>query len=70
MTYNYNIENLLKQLTEELVDYINDTKYVYKTCGNFIVVLEKLEDTLTNENRSNVSQNGDDKLYAKYRANK
>ena len=66
----YNIEELLKQLTEELEEYINDKKYVYKTCGDFIVVLEKLEETITNENRSNVSQIGDDKLYAKYRANK
>jgi antitoxin component YwqK of YwqJK toxin-antitoxin module len=32
--------------------------------------LEKLEDTITNENRSNVSRIGDNKLYAKYRANK
>jgi len=63
-----NIEELLKQLTEELIDYINDKKYVYKTCGDYIVVLEKLPDTLTNENRSNVSQIGDNKLYAKYRA--
>jgi len=66
----YNIEELLKQLTEELIDYINDEKYVYKTCGDFIVVLEKQSDTITNENRSNVSQIGDNKLYAKYRANK
>jgi antitoxin component YwqK of YwqJK toxin-antitoxin module len=66
----YNIEELLKQLTEELEEYINDKKYVYKICGDFIVILEKLEDTLTNENRSNVSQKDDDKLYAKYRANK
>jgi antitoxin component YwqK of YwqJK toxin-antitoxin module len=53
-----------------LVEYINDKKYVYKTCGNYIVVLEKLPDTITNENRFNVSENGDNKLYAKYRANK
>jgi hypothetical protein len=66
----YNTQELLKKLTEELADYINDKKYVYKTCGDFIVVLEKLSDTITNENRSNVSQIGDDKLYAKYRANK
>ena len=66
----YNVEELLKQLTDKLVDYINDKKYVYKTCGDFIVVLEKLEDTITNENRSNVSQIDDNRLYAKYRANK
>jgi antitoxin component YwqK of YwqJK toxin-antitoxin module len=66
----YDTQELLKQLTEELIDYINDKKYVYKTCGNYIVVLEKLEDTITNENRSNVSQIGNNKLYAKYRADK
>ena len=66
----YNIEELLKQLTEKLSNYINDKKYVYKTCGVCIVVLEKLEDTITNENRFNVSQIGDNKLYAKYRADK
>jgi len=66
----YDIEELLTKLKEKLVNYINDEKYVYKTCGSFIVVLEKLPDTITNENRSNVSQIGDDKLYAKYRADK
>jgi antitoxin component YwqK of YwqJK toxin-antitoxin module len=66
----YDTKELLEQLTEELADYINDNKHVYKTCGSYIVVLEKLPETFTNENRSNVSQIGDNKLYAKYRANK
>jgi hypothetical protein len=66
----YNTEDLLQKLNKELANYIYDKKYVYKTCGDFIVVLEKLEDTITNESRSNVSYNGDNKLYAKYRANK
>ena len=66
----YNIEELLKQLKEELSEYIDDKKYVYKICGDYIVVLEKLPDTITNENRSNISQIDDNKLYAKYRANK
>jgi antitoxin component YwqK of YwqJK toxin-antitoxin module len=47
-------------------DYIGDPKYVYKSCGNYIVVLEKLIDSRTNESRSNVA----DPKYAKYRANK
>jgi len=46
----YNIEELLKQLNDELSDYINDEKYVYKSGGDYIVVLEKLDDTITNEN--------------------
>ena len=39
---------------------------VFKQCGNCIVMLEKLEDTLTNESRSNII----DRRYAKFRANK
>jgi len=66
----FNIDELLQKISDELVDYINNKKYVYKTCDDFIVVLEKLKDTITNENRSNVSQISDNKLYAKYRANK
>ena len=46
--------------------YISDPKYVYKSCGNYIVVLEKLIDTITNELRTNIT----DPKYAKYRANK
>jgi antitoxin component YwqK of YwqJK toxin-antitoxin module len=46
--------------------YISDPKYVYKSCGNYIVVLEKLIDTITNELRTNII----DPKYAKYRANK
>ena len=46
--------------------YLEDDKYVFKSCGNYIVVLEKLDDTRTNELRTNIS----DPKYAKYRANK
>ena len=44
----------------------NTDKTVYKRCRNCIVMLEKLEDTLTNESRKNIVN----KLYAKFRANK
>ncbi len=47
-------------------EYISNPKYVYKSCGNYVVVLEKLDDTRTNESRSNIA----DPKYAKYRANK
>jgi antitoxin component YwqK of YwqJK toxin-antitoxin module len=46
--------------------YLGDDKYVYKSCGNYIVVLEKLIDSKTNECRFNIA----DYKYAKYRANK
>jgi hypothetical protein len=47
-------------------EYISNPKYVYKSCGNYVVVLEKLNDTRTNESRSDIA----DSKYAKYRANK
>jgi hypothetical protein len=46
--------------------YFYNDKYVYKSCGNYIVVLEKLHDTITNEYRYNII----DHEFAKYRANK
>jgi antitoxin component YwqK of YwqJK toxin-antitoxin module len=39
---------------------------VYKSCGNYIVTLTKLPDTITNENRDSVN----DVNHAKHRANK
>jgi antitoxin component YwqK of YwqJK toxin-antitoxin module len=39
---------------------------VYKSCGEHIVVLEKLSDTITNENRDNIGE----PMHAKFRANK
>ncbi len=43
------------------------TNYCYKSCGiNWIVKMEKLPDTITNENRKDVVN----KLTAKFRANK
>jgi len=55
---------------DKLIDicckYICDSTYVFKSCGNYLVVLEKLPDTITNESRSDIS----DHMHAKYRANK
>jgi len=65
----------LELLREFFKNYISDPKYVYKQCKNYLVsknfrkwliVLEKLEDTKTNEDRKDIA----DKRYAKYRANK
>lgn len=47
--------------------YITNSKYVYKSCHvDWIIILEKIHGTITNENRSNVVFG----KYAKYRANK
>lgn len=47
--------------------YFHDDKYVFKSCQKYwIVILEKLKDTITNENRNDII----DKKTAKFRANK
>uniref|UniRef100_A0A6C0EAX7 Uncharacterized protein n=1 Tax=viral metagenome TaxID=1070528 RepID=A0A6C0EAX7_9ZZZZ len=43
-----------------------DDKTVYNKCNRYILILEKLEDTLTNESRSDVV----DKYHAQFKANK
>lgn len=53
----------------EILKYENDPKYVYKSCYDYVVILEKLDNTIiTNENRISVSK--EYKQYAKYRGNK
>jgi antitoxin component YwqK of YwqJK toxin-antitoxin module len=56
----------MDELVETCKLYLNNPKYVFKSCGNYTVILEKLDDTITNEHRSNIA----DPKYAKYRANK
>ena len=46
--------------------YIDNSKYGFMSCANYIVVLEKLDDTITNELRTNIVNS----YYAKYRATK
>lgn len=47
--------------------YITNPSFVYKSCcKEWIVILEKMEDTMTNEQRSNVSNH----LHASFRGNK
>jgi antitoxin component YwqK of YwqJK toxin-antitoxin module len=45
---------------------IRNNEFVYKSCGEWVVIMKKLPDTITNETRSDVV----DKFYAKFRANK
>lgn len=56
---------------DDLIKIINgyipeNPDIVYKSCGDFIVILKKLNDTITNENRCDVV----DSKCAKFRANK
>ena len=60
------LSNNLDKLKEECKEYLDDSEYVYKICSNCIVVMKKLQDTRTNENRINVANS----LYAKFRADK
>jgi len=46
--------------------YINDPQYVYKSCGDYVVIMRLLEDTKTNLNRNDIT----DPTNAKYRADK
>jgi antitoxin component YwqK of YwqJK toxin-antitoxin module len=57
---------MLSQCIEFCKQYDNDPAIVYKSCGHQIVVLKKLEETLTSEERNNVI----DPQHAKFRANK
>lgn len=45
---------------------IDWSQYVYKSCSNYLVILQKLEDTITNEDRKSVVN----PFYAKFRADK
>jgi hypothetical protein len=57
---------MLQWCTNYCKRYEDDPNVVYKSCGDHIVVLKKLADTITNESRDNVK----DRRYAKFRANK
>lgn len=73
--------NTLDQLKNLYKEYVNNNDYVYKKCYNidicntyqndkdireWLVILKKLDDTRTNEERKSVSN----KLFAKHRADK
>ena len=59
-------DEILESILFMYAKYINDAKYVYKKCRNdLIVVLKKMDDTITNETRTSVV----DSRYAKFRGN-
>src|SRR5579863_7490121 len=68
-------KSTLDDLTQKYKTYIDDASYVYKLCCDMVdkyaarewlVILQKLEDTKTNEDRKDVA----DHLHAKFRADK
>jgi hypothetical protein len=61
------MRNCLKEIKLLYKHYIDDPQYVYKICSDsWIVIMKKLPDTITNEERHNVI----DPRYAKFRADK
>lgn len=53
------------EMCEEI---IKNSEYVYKLCEQYLIVLEKVHDTVTNENRKNVRSVNTNR--ARFRANK
>jgi hypothetical protein len=60
---------LIHQIKAINDDYLINSIYVYKSCGEYVVILERLLDTITNENRNNIT-NKECKLFAEYRGSK
>jgi antitoxin component YwqK of YwqJK toxin-antitoxin module len=68
--------DVLAEISEKYYQYIIDDSYVYKICCDllsnngkyreWLVIMQKINDTVTNEGRTNVV----DAAYAKFRANK
>jgi antitoxin component YwqK of YwqJK toxin-antitoxin module len=61
-----NIFCLINQIKAINGDYLINSIYVYKSCGEYVVILERLLNTITNENRNNIP-NEQSKPFAKYR---
>ena len=59
------VQNTLDKIKERCKLYIHDPKYVYKSCGECIVILKKLETTITNEDRMDIAN----RKFAAFRAN-
>ena len=67
MTEPINLDEALVSLKERLAPYLGNESYVFKSCQEvWIAVLQKLEDTITNEDREDIV----DIRFAKCRANK
>ena len=62
----YDFPKKLQELIKYCERYIDDSKYVYKRCGDHIIVMKKMYDTKTNENREDII----DLRFAKCRADK
>jgi hypothetical protein len=63
------MDSLINQIKEINKDYLINSIYVYKSCAEYVVILKRLPDTVTNENRNNIT-NKECKLFAKHRGNK
>lgn len=59
------VYNTLDKIKERCKLYIHNPKYVYKSCGEYIVILKKLETTITNEDRTGIVN----RKFAAFRAN-
>lgn len=62
---NNNAFDQIKKIKDTYPEFFNNPKYVFKSAQNHIVVLMKIENTITNENREYVVY----KKYAKFRGN-
>lgn len=60
-----NLDKSVTLLENKLEPYIEDDSYVYKSCLEWIVVLQKLDSTITNEDRKDIKYS----MSAKHRAN-
>src|SRR2546428_12195942 len=66
------MKSQLELIEEKCTEYLNDPNFVFKCCidektdDHWIVILKKLDDTVTNESRTNIKNH----LYAKFRADK
>jgi hypothetical protein len=60
---------LIHQIKAINEDYLINPIYVYKSCADCVVILERLPDTVTNKNRNNIT-NKECKSFAKYRGSK
>ena len=62
------IRNLSFSLNQKMIALIcmSDIDFCYKSCGDYIVTMKKLPDTMTNESRKGIV----DPLHAKFRADK
>jgi antitoxin component YwqK of YwqJK toxin-antitoxin module len=63
------MDSLIHQIKAINEDYLINPIYVYKSCADCVVILERLPDTVTNENRNNI-KNKECKSFAKYRGSK